>query len=119
MIFGATYRASGNHERTCVSEVVSADAAGLSSLTLIAFGRRAARETEEDSVISIGDDAVTSTVWVTAPISRTTEKTARSPWASDISRLAVLKPSEETWISTLPAESPARANPPSPWDVNV
>src|ERR1700720_2008957 len=105
MILGATYNASGNHERTCVSGLVPSDAAELAS-----FARRGAfiAATSVDIVLSIGAAAITATVSVTEPTWSTTEKIARSPSASEISRAAVLKPALETWISKLPAGSPEK-----------
>src|SRR5258706_9600787 len=116
MILDATYKASGNHERTCVSDVATGDVAELASFARLGALTGA---TSVEIVLRDGAAAVTSTVSVTAPTSSTTEKMARSPSASEISRAAVLKPAEETWISKLPAESPERAKRPSSPEASV
>src|SRR4051794_29964513 len=119
MIFGATYKASGNHERTCVSEVVSADSAGLASLFFGARERAITVERIADSVCSMDAVAVTSTDSLAAPTSRTTSKTAHSHLASGNSRTLILNPTEEIWIWTLPAAIPEKENSPSCLDVSI
>src|SRR6266851_4259112 len=119
MILCATYRASGNHERTCVSGVVPGDAAGLASFDRLGAFEAATVESIADSVLIVGTAAVTSTDSDTAPTSRTTEKTARSPSSIENSRTAVLNPGAEIRISKLPAASSDRANRPSALEASV
>lgn len=75
MISGATYRASGNHERTWVSGVSIGAAEGLASFKrLDALGAASIA----DSVLSLSVAAETSTVSVTEPGEGDTS--SKLPW---------------------------------------
>src|ERR1700722_2819452 len=117
MISGATYSASGNHERTCTS----CDGAGAVSFivgdeeTFIARGGA----TTAELVLIIGAAASPVTLSFVAPTLTTTEKMARSPSLSEKTRAAVMNPGDETCISKGPGLSSAKANRPSWPDASM